>query len=103
MRLPFLSRLLQCVPPPSVPTRHPSTFNAPVPHFLTFAPTVFSLSGLRPRQIGSHAGLSAVPQPAHSRASGVAGAVIMEDARRVSVVELERPVPKASPPSCPDR
>jgi hypothetical protein len=47
----------------SVPILLPSMFKAPVPHLKQFAATVFSLRGFRARQIGSVAGLRAVPQP----------------------------------------
>lgn len=55
--------------------RHPSTLIAPVPYARTLAATV-PMSGLRATHIGSCAGFSAVPQPSHCAASGVAGAVI---------------------------
>lgn len=51
-----------------------SMFSAPVPCASTFAAMV-PLSLLRARMIGSCAGFSAVPHPAHCAASGVAGAV----------------------------
>src|SRR5690606_11349327 len=54
---------------------HPSILIAPVPHRSTLSATVPS-SGLRARIIGSWAGFSAVPQPSHFLASGVAGAVM---------------------------
>src|SRR5215203_6080476 len=56
-------------------TRHPSMLRAPTPQRKTFAATVGSLSGFRAMQIGSHAGLRAVPQPDQRMASGVDGAV----------------------------
>ena len=56
-------------------TRHPSTLIPPVPCFKTFAATV-PHSGFRATHIGSHAGLSAVPQPSHCFAASVAGAVM---------------------------
>src|SRR5579883_1754032 len=49
--------------------REASIFNAPVPHLRTFAAIVCSDNGLRATTIGSHAGLSAVPQPIHETAS----------------------------------
>src|SRR5699024_46987 len=58
-----------------LPILHASTLIAPVPCARTFLATVFSARGLRARTIGSNAGLSAVPQPSHCSASGVAGAV----------------------------
>src|SRR5699024_1724487 len=58
-----------------VPILHPSMLIAPVPCVRTFPATV-PLNGLRARTIGSNAGLSAVPQPSHCAASGVAGAVM---------------------------
>jgi hypothetical protein len=56
------------------PTLHPSMLIAPVPCSNTLAATV-PWKGLRATVIGSSAGFSAVPQPAHW-ASGVAGAVM---------------------------
>src|SRR5690606_39229182 len=61
--------------PSSVATRHPSIFSAPVPCLSTFSATV-PTKGLRARQIGSHAGFNAVPQPCHWRAAAVAGRVM---------------------------
>jgi len=46
-----------------VPILHPSMLIPPVDHLSTLAATVGSESGLRARTMGSHAGLSAVPQP----------------------------------------
>ena len=47
-------------------TRLISIFIPPVPYFKTFSATVFSAKGFRAIQIGSCAGLRAVPQPSHS-------------------------------------
>src|SRR5699024_1154021 len=66
--------------PTVVPFLHASTLIAPVPCARTFLATVFSARGLRARTIGSNAGFSAVPQPSHCLASGVAGAVTVRSA-----------------------
>src|SRR5699024_7874591 len=58
-----------------VPILHASMLSAPVPCSNTFAATV-SLNGFLAATIGSTAGFNAVPQPSHSAASGVAGAVM---------------------------
>lgn len=58
-----------------VSTLHPSTLIPPVPHFRTLAAIVFSPRGFLARTMHSMPGLSALPQPAHCWASGVAGAV----------------------------
>src|SRR5690606_27570380 len=52
---------------------HPSIFRPPVPHFITFSATVFSLKGFLASTIGSWAGFKAVPHPSLSRASGDCG------------------------------
>ena len=49
----------------SLPTLHPSIFIPPVPHLITLSAIVFSLRGLRATQIGSFAGLRAVPHPSY--------------------------------------
>ena len=48
----------QALPPPDVPTRHPSMFSAPVPCASTLAATV-PVRGLRATTTGSKAGLPA--------------------------------------------
>src|SRR5699024_10547850 len=80
-----------------VPILHASTLIAPVPCARTFLATVFSARGLRARTIGSYAGFNAVPHPSRCSASGVAGAVICEAARRSSAVRPLIPLPYASP------
>lgn len=89
--------------PPSVPTRHPAMFSAPVPQVVTLPATV-PASGLRATHQSSAAGLSAVPQPCQRRAPSVAGAVICAAVKRDSGVVDEIPRPNAPVPlSCPCR
>ena len=82
----------------SAPTRHPSTFTAPVPCSRTFAATV-PISGLRARIAGSHAGLSAVPQPCHWRAASVAGVVIGTSTARDPPTVWRTPSPGTAMPA----
>src|SRR4051812_30748087 len=82
LNLPKIGFDLPAMPPVELlrsplSTRQAPTLIAPVPHFRTLLATVFSERGLRAKQIGSHAGFRAVPQPCHCRAEAVAGAVML--------------------------